>query len=72
MNEELLDSVQVAAMLRVTPRAVQKWAKLGKLKGFKAGSDWRFTRAAVEEFVRESTPQPPQNPKVKALAAFAA
>lgn len=71
MGDELLTPQEVAQMLRVTDRSVRSWATQGRLHGFKAGKDWRFTRAAVEEFIKANTPAPQPPKKAKALLAFA-
>lgn len=45
---------EVAEMLKLkTPRTVQKWLRDGKLKGFKAGKEWRITESALNEFMKE-------------------
>ena len=69
-GDELLTPQEVAKMLRVSDRSVRYWAAEGRLQGFKVGSDWRFTRQAVDEFIKASTPAPKPPKKVKALQAF--
>ena len=45
---------EVAEILKLkTPRTVQKWLRDGKLKGFKAGKEWRITETALNEFMKE-------------------
>ena len=71
MSADLLSASEAAALLGVTRQAVVKWANQGRLRGFKAGRDWRFERADVEAFKKYNTPQQPESPKAKALLAFA-
>ena len=47
-----LVAVEVAKHLKVHPTTVYKMAKRGELPGFKIGSDWRFDRAQIEEWMR--------------------
>jgi len=47
-----LVAMEVAKHLRVHPSTVYKMAKRGELPGFKIGSDWRFDRARIDEWVR--------------------
>jgi len=68
MDEELLTTLEVSRMLRVQPGSVSRWAKQGKIKAVKVGTDWRFTRAAVEQFIKDSTPDPEPPKKVEGLA----
>jgi excisionase family DNA binding protein len=44
--------MEVAKHLRVHPSTVYKMAKRGELPGFKIGSDWRFDRAQIDEWIR--------------------
>jgi len=68
MEDDILTALEVSRMLRVEHGSVTRWAKQGRLKGFKVGSDWRFTRAAVQEFIKASTPEPKPPKKVEGLA----
>lgn len=52
---------EVASLLKVHPNTVYRLARRGRLPAFKAGTDWRFRRSAVEEWMRA-----PSNPGVPA------
>lgn len=43
---------QVAAILKISVRTVMKYVGNGSLKGQKIGGKWRFTREAIESFVK--------------------
>ena len=49
---ELYDVKQVAEILKITPRTVMNYIQQGKLKGRKIGGKWKFTREAIEAYVR--------------------
>jgi putative molybdopterin biosynthesis protein len=50
MSEELLDVRQVQAYLKVSERTVFNLIKRGELTGFKAGREWRFSLADVQDY----------------------
>lgn len=52
----LLDTAQVAAILRISPDHVRKLRRIGELKGVNVGGmyracKWRFHRAEVDRFI---------------------
>ena len=49
---EVLTLSEVASLLKVHPNTVYRLARSGKLPAFKAGTDWRFRRSAVEAFMQ--------------------
>lgn len=49
----LLDCRQVAAILRVHPRTVQKMAREGELSSIRIGRLWRFVPDSVDRWVHE-------------------
>ncbi len=53
MSEELLDVKQVQDLLKVSERTVFRLIKDKKLKGFKVGREWRFTRADIDTYIEE-------------------
>lgn len=56
MSEEIYYTIPEAAeRLRVTPQAIQKWIRQGKLKAVYVGSDRRVTASAIVAFVQAST-----------------
>jgi excisionase family DNA binding protein len=58
MFEPLLTPKQAAARLLVSEKAVLDWLRLGKLKGVKAGRQWRIRERDLEAFLVE--PEPPR------------
>ncbi len=57
MLEEILDADEVAKLLKVHPRTVKRLASEGILPGFKVGSQWRFRREAINEYIRRQEQQ---------------
>lgn len=52
---------EVAARLNVEPRTVRDWLRTGKLKGLKAGRQWRVDETALVEFLQANYPGDPQD-----------
>ena len=50
LENEFLTTEEVARILKVTPKLVRREATEGRLKGFKIGREWRFTRADVRSY----------------------
>jgi len=55
VNEEYFTIPEVAERLKVTPQAVYKWMKQGKLAYVFVGTDRRVTSAAIAAFIKAST-----------------
>jgi excisionase family DNA binding protein len=55
--EEILDADEIAKLLKVHPRTVKRLASEGILPGFKVGSQWRFRREAINEYIRRQEQQ---------------
>lgn len=55
-GRDVFTTGQIARALRVAPRTVGHWIDDGHLKGYRlpGSKDRRVTRAALEQFVRES------------------
>lgn len=49
-EDELLSISEVAGMLRVSPRSVQRWVRAGLLPAIPAGRTHRIRRAALDGF----------------------
>jgi excisionase family DNA binding protein len=49
----ILTLAEVAQFLRVHPSTVYRLLKQGAIPAFKLGSDWRFTREAIESWTKE-------------------
>ena len=50
-GEEYLTRGDVAKRLAVTEPTVSRWLRAGKLRGMKAGKEWRITLADYERFL---------------------
>jgi excisionase family DNA binding protein len=50
---ELLLPAEVARILRVTPRTVERYCKQGKLRAVKVGRRWRIPRSALEDLLSQ-------------------
>ena len=56
---DLLTTRQLAELLQVTPRAVQKWRTQGKLpEPLTLGRSVRYRRADIEPLIRGTNAQP--------------
>jgi acetyl-CoA synthetase len=49
--EELLLPAEVARILRVTTRTVERYCKQGRLRAVKVGRLWRIPRSSLKEFL---------------------
>jgi excisionase family DNA binding protein len=52
---DLLTVKEVAEELKVKEATVTEWLRTGKLRGVKAGRQWRVPADAVEEFLKGPT-----------------
>ena len=52
--EPLLDDVQVATLLKVHPKTVQKMARNGELPAIRVGRYWRFLASALNSWIQQS------------------
>lgn len=52
-NKEILNAKEVADYLNIHPLTVQKYAREGKIPGFKIGTDWRFHKKYIEQWIKE-------------------
>jgi excisionase family DNA binding protein len=49
--ERLITAADVAESLHLDERTVLRWAREGKLPGYKVGKFWRFRSSALDAFV---------------------
>lgn len=55
-GEKLLTPAEVAAMFRVDPKTVTRWAKAGKLTSIRTlGGHRRYRDTEIQELLKEST-----------------
>jgi excisionase family DNA binding protein len=51
--EPLLDTDQAAAIMRIHPKTLQKYARKGVVKGFQLGTMWRFRASEIDRWISE-------------------
>jgi excisionase family DNA binding protein len=49
--EPLLTSSEVARILKVNPKVLERWAKAGDVPAFKVGKFWRYRASDLESWV---------------------
>ncbi len=52
-NKEIMTAKDVADYLDLHPLTVHRYAREGKIPGFKIGTDWRFHRKHIEKWIKE-------------------
>ncbi len=50
---KVLTPEEASEILKVTPVAMKKWLRQGKVKGFKAGNMWRIREEKLLEYIKE-------------------
>lgn len=51
--EPLLDTDQAAAIMRIHPKTLQRYARQGIVRGFQLGSMWRFRASDIDRWISE-------------------
>ena len=51
--EDILTIAELSAHLRVHPTTIYRLLREGRIPGFRVGSAWRFSRAAIEVWEHE-------------------
>jgi excisionase family DNA binding protein len=49
--EQLLDSDEAAALLKIHPKTLQKMARTGEITGVQVGRLWRFRASVLNEWL---------------------
>ena len=49
--EQLLDSDEAAALLKIHPKTLQKMARTGEITGVQVGKLWRFRASVLNEWL---------------------
>lgn len=52
-QKEIMTSKDVAEYLHIHLLTVHKYARLGKIPAFKIGSDWRFLRKYIDQWIQQ-------------------
>lgn len=55
--EELMSMDQAIELLKTTRSTFYRWLRSGKVKGMKAGRQWRFQRSDIERFMKGEEPR---------------
>ncbi|MBP7216551.1 MAG: helix-turn-helix domain-containing protein [Candidatus Omnitrophica bacterium] len=67
-DKEIWTTKEVASYLNVHSLTVHKFARQGKIPGFKIGTDWRFHKKYIERWIKEKlTTQEAKTVKKQAL-----
>jgi excisionase family DNA binding protein len=51
--EPLLDTDEAAAIMRVHPKTLQRYARRGVVRGFQLGTMWRFRASDIDRWISE-------------------
>jgi len=51
--EPLLDTDQAAAIMRIHPKTLQRYARQGMVRGFQLGTMWRFRASDIDRWISE-------------------
>ncbi len=52
-NNTIMTAKEVAGYLHIHPLTVHKYAREGKIPAFKIGTDWRFHKKYIENWIKE-------------------
>ncbi len=52
-DKEILTAKEVADYLNVHPLTVHRYAREGRIPAFKIGTDWRFHKKYIEQWIRD-------------------
>ncbi|HKV55877.1 MAG TPA: helix-turn-helix domain-containing protein [Candidatus Binataceae bacterium] len=59
-EDEIFTIKELSDHLRVHPTTIYRLLRQGRLPGFRVGSNWRFNRAAIEQWERLQALEPQQ------------
>lgn len=51
-DKAVLNLKEVAEYLHIHPMTVYRYAKAGKIPAFKIGTDWRFYKKSIDEWIK--------------------
>ncbi len=55
-RDDIFTIRELSDHLRVHPTTIYRLLRQGRLPGFRVGSNWRFNRAAIEQWERSPSP----------------
>lgn len=67
ISKEIMTTKEVAEYLHLHPLTVHKYARAGKIPGFKIGTDWRFHKKYIQRWIREKLSAQAQERKMSLL-----
>ncbi len=56
-DKEIMTAREVAEYLNIHPLTVHKYAREGKIPAFKIGTDWRFHKKYIENWIKDKLDQ---------------
>ncbi len=62
-NDKLLTPADIAKSLQVKERTVVRWLRIGQLRGFKIGKEWRVSVNDLEALLEASVNKPSSEPR---------
>ena len=62
-DDRLLTPPQVAERLQVKVFTVTQWLRIGYLRGFKVGKEWRISARDLDIFLKSRENKPPGDPR---------
>jgi excisionase family DNA binding protein len=57
-EDEIFTIKELSEHLRVHPTTIYRLLRQGRLPGFRVGSNWRFNRAAIEQWEKLQASEP--------------
>jgi excisionase family DNA binding protein len=61
-SDQIFTIRELSEHLRVHPTTIYRLLRQGRLPGFRVGSNWRFSREAIEQWEREQAGRAPASP----------
>jgi excisionase family DNA binding protein len=57
VGEEILTTQEVADLLKLHPKTVNKLAKSGRVPAYRIGRQWRFRKSEILKLLEKTTPR---------------
>ena len=57
-ENKLLTPAQIAQRLQLNERTITQWLRMGYLRGFKLGKEWRVAPSDLQDFMERHANQP--------------
>jgi excisionase family DNA binding protein len=59
ISQQILDSREAAALLKIHPKTLQKMAREGAVPAFQIGTLWRFVSSELDDWVQSKLSSKP-------------